>query len=72
MKSMKDFAAQQLTKKQMNEVKGGTQFLCICNLGEGEITITPQQSPIFVTDNLELAVLRTRLVCVHGGSCSAH
>lgn len=30
MKSMKKFAAQQLTKKQMNEVKGG-DYLCSCS-----------------------------------------
>ena len=28
MKSMKNFAAQQLSKKQMNDVKGGQMFLC--------------------------------------------
>lgn len=31
MKTMKDFAAQQLTKKQMNDVRGG-RFKVICNL----------------------------------------
>ncbi len=71
MKTMKNFAAQQLSKKEMNNVKGGKRFLCICNWGEGEITIIPQQSPIYITDNLELAIFRTRLVCVHGGTCNA-
>ena len=28
MKTMKDFAAQQLSKKQMNEVMGGQQMIC--------------------------------------------
>lgn len=28
MKTMKNFAAQQLTKKQMNEVKGGRTYYC--------------------------------------------
>ena len=30
MKTMQDFAAQQLSKKQMNEVRGGDYF-CACN-----------------------------------------
>lgn len=40
MKNMKNFAAQQLTKKQMNEVKGGSK--CVAHdldgnqIGEGE------------------------------------
>ncbi len=34
MKSMKDFAVQQLTKKQMNEVKGGAKVSCDLMIGE--------------------------------------
>jgi hypothetical protein len=34
MKAMKNFAAQQLTKKQMNEVKGGAKVSCDLMIGE--------------------------------------
>ncbi len=37
MKSMKDFAAQQLSKKEMNNVKGGTKM---CGLGVMEFKCT--------------------------------
>ena len=36
MKSMKNFAAQQLSKKEMNNVKGGAQFDCTVSV-DGEI-----------------------------------
>lgn len=31
MKTIKDFAAQQLSKQQMNEVRGGQRFDCYAN-----------------------------------------
>lgn len=37
MKTMKDFAAQQLTKKQMNDVKGGTACRAYSNANGEEI-----------------------------------
>ena len=40
MKSMKNFAAQQLTKKQMNEVKGGS----LCPSGQNEYVCTATYS----------------------------
>ncbi len=36
MKSMKDFAAQQLSKKEMNNVKGGWSCLVVTKWGEGD------------------------------------
>lgn len=33
---MKNFAAQQLTKKQMNEAKGGWRCLVVTKWGEGD------------------------------------
>lgn len=30
MKTMKDFALQQLSKRQMNQVRGG-DYLCVCD-----------------------------------------
>ena len=34
--NMKNFAAQQLTKKQMNEAKGGWRCLVVTKWGEGD------------------------------------
>lgn len=34
MKTMNNFAAQQLSKKQMNEVQGGYKFMCYANNGQ--------------------------------------
>ena len=34
MKSMKNFAAQQLSKKEMNDVKGGAKVSCDLMIGE--------------------------------------
>lgn len=36
MKTMKKFAAQQLTKKQMNEVQGGWRCFVVTKWGEGD------------------------------------
>ncbi|HIX96509.1 MAG TPA: hypothetical protein H9975_03335 [Candidatus Alistipes avistercoris] len=36
MKTMKDFAAQQLSKKQMNEVKGGWLCFIVTKWGSGD------------------------------------
>ena len=40
MKTMKDFAAQQLSKKQMNQVRGGANSSNLCNPGERLYTCT--------------------------------
>ncbi len=37
MKSMKDFAAQRLSKKEMNDVKGGMRTECLMELPDGTI-----------------------------------
>lgn len=34
MKTMKNFAAQQLSKKQMNQVRGGAKVRCDLTIGE--------------------------------------
>lgn len=36
MKSLKNFAAQQLSKKEMNNVKGGWRCLVVTKWGEGD------------------------------------
>lgn len=38
MKTMQDFAALQLSKKQMNEVKGGGLWFCRSFNSKGEVT----------------------------------
>lgn len=39
MKNMQNFAAQQLTKKQMNDVKGGAAVTCFWKEGEALKTV---------------------------------
>ncbi|MDE6827457.1 MAG: hypothetical protein K2P46_01900 [Alistipes sp.] len=70
MKSMKDFAAQQLTKKQMNEVKGG-RFLCVCHSGDKPLTTTPEVRGIFVVEDARDAVSMVGISCPNGGHCDA-
>lgn len=68
MKTMKDFAAQQLTKKQMNEVGGG-KFLCYCYTGDEPLTITPESPSAFVMEDLEAALFMVQISCPNGGHC---
>ena len=48
MKSMKNFAAQQLTKKQMNEVKGGSD-LFYCTWGDGNSSYFTREQIVQIT-----------------------
>lgn len=69
MKTMKNFAAKQLTKKQMNEIKGGREFLCVCRHGEKPLTTVPGIDSVFRTPDLEAAVFLTQMSCPNGGDC---
>lgn len=45
MKTMKNFAAQQLSKKQMNDVKGGRTYYCdVITVNGNKSTITIEAS----------------------------
>ncbi len=68
MKSMKNFAAQQLSKKQMNEVRGG-KYLCHCYPGDKPLTFTPELQSIFVVDDFEAALFMVQISCPNGGHC---
>lgn len=68
MKTMKNFAAQQLSKKQMNEVRGG-KYLCHCYVGDKPVTFTPELQSVFVVEDLETALIMVQLSCPNGGHC---
>jgi len=65
MKTMQDFAAQQLSKKQMNQVRGGT-YICACKSGSSH-------QKIQIIENLDdypnLIAGWIKMNCETGGDC---
>lgn len=68
MRSKKNFAAQQLTKKQLNDVCGG-KYLCHCYPGDKSLTFTPELQSIFVVDDFEAALFMVQTSSPNGGRC---
>jgi len=71
MKTMQDFAAQQLSKKQMNQIAGGygQEFFCTCDaLGanQGETILWIEK----VYDASHISAMIDQH-CANGGSCRA-
>lgn len=55
MKAMKNFAVQQLSKKQMNEAKGGTElFYCTWEGGSNYLTFKQIQEAAMMADKLTM------------------
>lgn len=70
MKTMKDFAKHQLTKKQMNCITGGApQFFCTCNVhgAKSGQTILWTET-VYVAGYIEVMINQH---CVDGGTCRA-
>ncbi len=61
MKTMKNFAAQQLSKKQMNDVKGGQQALCYIWDENGNL-LMKEKGP----DGSDFIEERARLQAIYG------
>ena len=61
MKTMQDFAAQQLSKKQMNEVKGGEVVLYQCTTPDGRTTIITAEERWDLTDQAPVGTVCVRI-----------
>lgn len=61
------FAAQQLSKKEMNQLKGGKNFNCSCKDGAAYPSYSPNWSKDYErTGDIAPDVMRR---CVYGGTC---
>lgn len=70
MTNLQNFAAQRLTKRQMNDIRGGQEYLCACYVGDKPLTTTDQVRSTFIAHDENEAIFMLKISCQNGGACT--